>query len=251
MPWKPNGRALRALREKRGWTLDELASKSGVSDRQIRAIESPNPPATIQMRTIRDLSGALKCEREAIADWVDARPTGAPAHAAPEVASKLPPASTLARRAAAERKAKIRPRHVAAADGAAVEVLGFDRLYEVDAAFAAFSENGGARFAVEGTVAEHRAIPRYVEPVLDVQSGVGAQFLIVRKVAREPLYVSVFTRSVEHTRRLIEAERAGQPVVVIARVAVARPRGEWKGFFIFEKQPKPHPWALVVDEVAI
>ncbi len=126
-------------------------------------------------------------------------------------------------------------------------MLGFDRLYEVDTAFAAHERT---RFAVEGAVTEHRAIPRYVEPILDVQSGVGAQFLIVRKVAREPLYVSVFTRSVEHTRGLIEAERAGRPVAVIARVVVARPRGEWKGFFIFEKQPKPHPWALLVDELS-
>ncbi len=282
MPWRPNGKRLRALREQRGWTLEELASRSGVSDRQIRAIESTRPPKTIQMRTIRDLSGALKCEREQIATWVEHEITAepepkaapAPAHVAvqknseppkakrgqkkkaehepeardPEVVErgKLPRASTLARRAAMERQAKIAARSLACADGAAVEVIGFDRLYELDTAFAASERE---RFGVEGAVAEHRAIPRYVEPILDVKSGVGAQFLLVRKVAREPLYLSVFTRSPDHTKKLIEAERAARPVSAIVRVVVARPHGEWKGFFIFEKQPRPHPWALLIEEL--
>jgi len=125
-----------------------------------------------------------------------------------------------------------------------VEVLGFDRLYEVDAAF---GEWGDKRFGVEGVVTEHRPIPRYVEPVLRIKSGIGAQFLVVRKVAREPLYVSLFTRTSAQTRKLIEAERAGTPVAAVARVVVTRPKGEWKGFFIFEKKPKPHPWALLLE----
>jgi transcriptional regulator with XRE-family HTH domain len=244
MPWRPDGLRLRALRELRGWTLDDLAARSGVSDRQIRAIESTRPPTTIQLRTLRDLSGALKCEREEIATWVTPE-----AHTPKEVAAvahKLPTASTLAQRAALERKARIRARTVGASDGSAVEVVGFDRLYELDAAF---GEHEGRRWAVEGKVAEHRGLPTYVEPILDVQTGLGAQFLLVRKVAREPLYLSIFTRSVEHTRRLIEAERNGEKVCAVARVVVARPKGEWKGFFIFEKRPKPHPWALVVDEL--
>jgi transcriptional regulator with XRE-family HTH domain len=244
MPWRPDGQRLRGLRELRGWTLDDLASRSGVSDRQIRAIESSRPPATIQLRTLRDLCGALKCEREDIAKWIEAEPRAPKEVAA--VADKLPPASTLARRAALERKARIRARTVQSADGSSVEIVGFDRLYELQAAF---GEHEGRRWAVEGKIAEHRGLPPYVEPILDVQTGIGAQFLVVRKVAREPLYVSVFTRSVEHTRRLIEAERQSQSICALARVVVARPKGEWKGFFIFEKRPKPHPWALVVDEL--
>jgi hypothetical protein len=70
-------------------------------------------------------------------------------------------------------------------------------------------------------------------------------------VAREPLYVSVFTHASEHTRALIEAEREGRVVAVAARVVVARPAGEWKGFFIFEKRPKPHPWALLAEELIV
>jgi transcriptional regulator with XRE-family HTH domain len=244
MPWRPDALRLRALRELRGWTLDELAARSGVSDRQIRAIESSRPPASIQLRTLRDLSGALKCEREEIATWVTPAPTAPKEVAA--VAHKLPPSSTLAQRAAQERKAKIRARTVAAGDGSPIEIVGFDRLYELDAAF---GEHEGRRWAVEGKVTEHRALPPYVEPILDVKTGLGAQFLVVRKVAKEPLYLSVFTRSVEHTRQLIGAERNGEKICAVARVVVARPKGEWKGFFIFEKRPKPHPWALVVDEL--
>jgi transcriptional regulator with XRE-family HTH domain len=262
VPFKPDGARLRELREQRGFTLEELSSKSGVSDRQIRAIESPSPPATIQLRTIRDLSGALKCNKEDIAIWVS-RPRApaaatsrhtthsAPATAAPapqteedELAGKLPPLSTLARRAALERKLKVPARRIAGPGGKWIEVLGFDRLYEVDTAFGDWA---GKRFGVEGAITEHRPIPRYVEPILRVKTGIGAQFLVVRKVAREPLYVSIFTRTGAQTRRLIAAERAGQSISAVVRVVVTRPKGEWKGFFIFEKKPKPHPWALVVE----
>ncbi len=59
----------------------------------------------------------------------------------------------------------------------------------------------------------------------------------------------MFTRTSAQTRRLIQAERDGADVAAIARVVVARPKGEWKGFFIFEKKPKPHPWALVIDTI--
>ncbi|HZS36707.1 MAG TPA: helix-turn-helix transcriptional regulator [Polyangia bacterium] len=261
MPFVPNGERLRALREQRGFTLEELASKSGVSDRQIRAIESASPPATIQLRTIRDLSGALKCEREEIATWIS-RPSSARANVnvnanadasderqtrgareSEKHEQKLPPLSTLAKRAALERRLRIPARHLQVA-GERVEVLGFDRLYEVDAAFGDWAAK---RFGVEGVVTEHRPIPRYVEPVLRVKTGIGAQFLIVREVAREPLYVSIFTRTSAQTRKLIEAERAGAPIAAVARVVVTRPKGEWKGFFIFEKKPKPHPWALVIE----
>jgi transcriptional regulator with XRE-family HTH domain len=234
---------LRALRELRGWTLEELASRSGVSDRQIRAIESSRPPATIQLRTLRDLSGALKCQHEDVAQWFEAD-ARVPVEVSP-VAHKLPPASTLAQRAALERKARIRPRLIDSSTGK-VEVIGFDRLYELDAAF---GDHEGQKWAVEGKITEHRGLPPYVEPILDVKTGIGAQFLVVRKVAREPLYVSVFTRSGEHTKRLIEAERKAHAVCAVARLVVARPKAEWKGFFIFEKRPRPHPWALVVDEL--
>src|SRR5260370_722878 len=133
MPWRPDGVRLRALRELRGWTLEDLASRSGVSDRQIRAIESSRPPATIQLRTLREPGGF--------------RPKGG--------------------------------RTLAGGPGTAAQ-----------------SPRGG-------------------------------------KGAGEPLYLSIFTRSVEHTRRLIEAERQAQSVCALARVVVARPKGEWKGFFIF------------------
>jgi transcriptional regulator with XRE-family HTH domain len=73
VPWRPDGKRLRALRARRGWTLDELAARSGLSARQIRAIESPRPPATIQLRTVRDLAAALRCNKEQFATWLDAR----------------------------------------------------------------------------------------------------------------------------------------------------------------------------------
>ena len=58
----------------------------------------------------------------------------------------------------------------------------------------------------------------------------------------------MFTRRLDHTRELLQAGEAQARALVIVRVVVREADDDWKGFFIFEKRPKPHPFAFVVDD---
>jgi hypothetical protein len=64
-----------------------------------------------------------------------------------------------------------------------------------------------------------------------------------------PFYATVFTERLADTETLLAAGEKKGGAVVLARVVVRPPAEGWKGFFIFEKRPKPHPWALVVDGI--
>ena len=52
-----------------------------------------------------------------------------------------------------------------------------------------------------------------------------------------------------HTRQLIDLAEEKSRATVLARVVVKEPADDWKGFFIFEKRPKPHPFAFVVEHI--
>lgn len=95
-------------------------------------------------------------------------------------------------------------------------------------------------------------MPARAAAVLDVDVGHGARFLVARNVARGvPFYATVFTRDLAHTRQLIDLAEGQGRATVLARVVVRQPVDDWKGFFIFEKRPKPHPFAFVVERVVI
>ncbi|HEX4459074.1 MAG TPA: hypothetical protein VIA18_13950 [Polyangia bacterium] len=66
-----------------------------------------------------------------------------------------------------------------------------------------------------------------------------------------PFYATAFARALAHSRALIAAGEAKARATVIVRVVVKEPVDDWKGFFIFEKRPKPHAFAFVVDELVI
>jgi len=93
-------------------------------------------------------------------------------------------------------------------------------------------------------------MPPPAATVLGAEVGRAGRFLITRAVtARVPFYATVFTVDGAHTRRLLAPYEDESAATVFARLVVAEPRGAWKAFFIFEKQPRPWPWALVVEEV--
>ena len=52
------GDLVKKLREKKGWTLDELAEKSGISRRHLQSIEYHNRH-NLTLRTIRRLAQAF------------------------------------------------------------------------------------------------------------------------------------------------------------------------------------------------
>src|SRR5215470_17712300 len=122
MAWVPIEGALRKLREARDLSRQELADRSGVTNRTIRAHESSNPPRTMQDDTISVLAKALKVDKSALAKKVADSEL---AHLVAVNASDsrmLPPVKTLTLRAEQERGLGIHDM-VMTASGP-VEVLG-------------------------------------------------------------------------------------------------------------------------------
>jgi transcriptional regulator with XRE-family HTH domain len=274
VPWVPKADELRRLRERLAWSAELLAHKAGVSDRAIRAIESERPPRTMRASTVAALAKALGSPPEALATWVGrashvgaaaspsattAAPAAASATATAAVAAAAGgaaadgaaasaglPTSTLAQHARLERQLGGHARRVSTPSGDH-PLLGPDRLNRL---YTHFLDYEGDRFAVVGRIEDHRGMPPPAAVVLGASVGRGARFLMTRAVtAAVPFYATVFAVDGKHTRRLMRHYDDETTATVIARVVVAEPRGDWKGFFIFEKRPRPWPWALVVDEV--
>ena len=115
MPWIPKKHTLRKIREDAGHTVYTLSVRSGVSDRQIRKIESDNPPGGIFGSNLYALADALGCKKEDLATWTAERPRRQPAVAEPDEKAKrrsrngaLPKPKNLAELAEMERSLRLR-----------------------------------------------------------------------------------------------------------------------------------------------
>jgi hypothetical protein len=195
--------------------------------------------------SVKALAGVFKCAPEELATWIARPPRGADSDEIDSLLA-LPTPSTLARRAHRERELG-RDGEMVETRGRRVELVGPTLLKRCHAACATVA---GERFAVAGVVKDYEALPARAAAVLGVEVGHGSRFLIARTVARGvPFYATVFTRRLAHTQALLRAGEAKARATVIVRVVVENPAGEWKGFFIFEKRPKPHPFAFVVEEL--
>jgi transcriptional regulator with XRE-family HTH domain len=241
MTWVPVRGALRRLREAAKLEQRELAKRSGMTERTIRLLESKRAPKTMYASTAKALAGALRCAPEDLATWVPLR-RGADAGDEIESLATLPQSSTLARRAERER-ALGRDAETLAGH----PLLGPTLLKRCHSACAAME---GQRLALAGVVSDYDGLPARAAALLGVKTGHGARFLFARNVARGvPFYATAFTRELAITRRLIDAGEKKARATAIVRVVVAEPAGDWKGFFIFEKRPRPHPFAFVVEEL--
>ncbi len=246
MTWVPMPRAVRKLRQAAKLEQRELAGKSGLSERAVRLLESRRAPKTMYATTVKALAGALKCAPEDLATWV-ARNRRADSEDDVDSLVALPPASTLARRAKREQELG-RSQETLELDADRYELIGPTLLKRCFTACATVEDR---RFAVSGTVKDYQALPPRAAALLGVRVGHGARFLLARTVAKGvPFYVTVFTRTLEHTERLMALGEQKDRASVVVRVSVAEPSDGWKGFFIFEKKPKPHPFALVVERIA-
>jgi len=250
MTWVPIRGAVRALREAARLEQRELARRAGVTERTVRLLESRAAPRTMHASTVKALAGALACTPEDLATWIArARPTADDEDDAPIADGALPRAATLGRRAARERALGRDAETLALADGTTVPLLGPTLLRRLHIACAAHADQ---RLAIRGVAKEAEPLPARAAPVLDARVGEGARFLVARTVARGvPFYVTVFSRDLAQTTPLLDAVERGARVTLLARVHVAPPdpATDWKGFFVFEKKPKPHPFALVVTHV--
>ena len=245
MTWVPIRDAVRTLREAARLEQRELAKKSGLTERAIRLLESKRAPKTMYAATVKALAGTLKCAPEDLATWVPRR-RGHDADDEIQSLVALPPSSTLARRAHREQELG-RDADTLTTTTGRWPLLGPTLLKRCHAACATVA---GERFAVSGHVKDYEALPARAAAVLGARVGHGSRFLVARNVARGvPFYATVFSRALDHTRRLLDIAEGKTRATLLVRVVVAEPDGDWKGFFIFEKRPKPHPFAFVVEEL--
>jgi hypothetical protein len=192
---------------------------------------------------VKALAGALKCAPEDLATWV-ARRRGHDADDEVQSLVALPPSSTLARRARREKELG-RDAETLDADGVHLALLGPTLLKRCHAACATVE---GMRFGAAGLIKDYEALPPRAAAVLGVPVGSGARFLLARNVARGvPFYVTVFTRELAHTRQLIDLAESQARIQLVVRVVLKPAENDWKGFFIFEKRPRPHPFAFIVE----
>ena len=245
MTWVPVPGAVRKLREAAKLEQRELAKKSGLTERTIRLLESKRAPKTMYAASVKALAGVLKCAPEDLATWL-ARRRGNEVGDDVESVIALPPAGTLARRAQREQELG-RDGDTLITPAGRHELCGPTLLKRCHAACATVESRV---IGFSGMVKDYDSLPARAAAVLGVKVGQGSRFLLARNVARGvPFYATVFTRDLAHTRRLIDVAEAKSRAVLLARVVVAPPDGDWKGFFIFEKRPKPHPFAFVVEEL--
>jgi hypothetical protein len=195
--------------------------------------------------SVKALAGVLDCAPEDLATWL-ARRRGHEVGDDVESVIALPPSSTLARRAQREQELG-RDGDTLLTPAGRHELLGPTLLKRCHAACATVE---GRLIGIAGMVKDYESLPARAAVVLGAPIGHGSRFLLARNVARGvPFYATVFTRDLAHTRRLIDLGEAKARAVVLARVVVRPPVDDWKGFFIFEKRPKPHPFAFVVEEL--
>ena len=247
MTWVPIRGAVRQHREAAKLEQRELAKRSGLTERTVRLLESKRAPRTMYASSLKALATVLQCAPEELATWVQ-RPRGKTDDDddAIETVLALPQPGTLARRAQRERELGRDGTMIETPRGR-FELVGPTLLKRCHAACAAVD---GERFAIAGVVADYGALPARAASALDVDVGHGARFLFARNIARGvPFYATAFSRALVHSRALIAAGEAKARATVIVRVVVKEPVDDWKGFFIFEKRPKPQPFAFVVDEL--
>jgi transcriptional regulator with XRE-family HTH domain len=256
MPWIPKKHTLRKVREEAGHTIYTLAIRSGVSERQIRKIESDDPPGAIFGSNLYALCDALGCKKEELATWTAKRPRREAAVVEKEQPKRsrrngaLLKPKTLSDLAELERTLRLRegldPQQIETEVGS-FDLLSSELLWECHTHFGAFEKQ---RFIVLGRVEQHRPLSHAAATLLRTSTGVGARFQLGRDIAYgAPLMVTVITTSSEETRQLLDIARADEAAAVVARVHVARPAGHWKGFTPIESPDERLPFALVVEHV--
>jgi hypothetical protein len=247
MPWLLLPGTLRQLRRARQLDRRAAARMTGLAIATVRRHEeSALATRGLQDETVRRYAAAYGCAPEAFARWIDhgqvpsARAAAADDDALTDEAA--PPRSTLALRAACER-ALGEPQVV----GDGVPLVGPAFLEKVNTACALFRDQ---RVAIAGRVEDHGYAPEAAARAIDAEVGVGARFRLSRSVVRGvPVFATVFTRRLEHTRYLLERAEDRRRATVLTRVFVKTPGDGWKGFFVFEKRPKPRPFAFVVEDI--
>jgi transcriptional regulator with XRE-family HTH domain len=245
--WRVDGAKVRALRMALMMTLEELARKSGVSDRSIAAIERGDSGA--RPETIRCLAKALGVAPEELlvrdAPTVTPAPTAASAPTPSE--SGLPPPKIAARTnldrlADLTRKRNIAPAPVVVGK-ARVDVLIPPRMQEIFARHVAFD---GKRFVVDGVVERPRALSLEEARALGTKVGVGARYHVLAEIA-PGIELSVTAHATNAKLAAALEAKTGQRARIVVTVRVVG-KNDARVISLFASTRK-RAWAFVVTEV--
>ena len=252
--WTIKSKVLRRLRIEKLWSVEELAKRSGVSVRSIRAYEARD--TTVRPDSMQCLAKALGAEPTELGRVHDpsaTRSNGAGASsrtaiaASPSMTSvtKLPPPSRMEELVEIEREvAPLPPLDTPSGAVAAFTVKSFQDI------FTAYKMFEGERFWLEGVIKAQRGISDAEAEMLGTESGVGARFHIVKEVKPgHAVGITVHTREGTHTRHLQKrvGERA-RIVFSVKRATNGANDAEPRGFAFFMSE-RARPWALVIDDV--
>jgi hypothetical protein len=247
MPWVLIPGALRRLRRAKRLDREATAKLLGLHPWTIHRHETHAlAPHALRAYLVKIYMRGYQCDAESFAVWKDHGDAGAdrPQLVRDPAAPKI---QMLTERAKHELALGIRGKKTVRFGGEEIPVVGNAIINECMTAFALYQDK---RFAVEGLISDTRYLPEAAAHKLDAPLGAGGTFRIDREIVRGlPVYVSVFTRTAEHTRHLIDCNNSEKTTTVIVRICIKPPEGDWKGFFIFEKKPKPRPWIFLVEDI--
>ncbi len=243
-----DGARLRASRMAKMMTLDELAQRSGVSDRTIAAIERGDRGC--RPETIRCLAKALGASTEELLAQTAREPTSArvPAPPTPPRSDTALPPLKLAPRTLLDRLADYTRAHGIApppivVGKARVDVLMPPHMQDIFARHAAFD---GKRFVVEGKVTRPRALSLAEARALGTKVGIGARYEVIAEIAPGmPFSMTVHAT----TAKLADALQAkiGQTARIVVVVRVVG-KNDARVVSLFASTRK-RAWAFVVAEV--
>jgi transcriptional regulator with XRE-family HTH domain len=249
--WKLDGRRVQKERLARGWTVEHLAQKAGISDRRLRTFEKDDEGVAMQSTIlclakcfdlpVTDLASPPTPVARSQKKTVAATPREPPAP--PPVIGPLHEPTQLERLVAIESTTPTRPQLVTP-DGL-VEPLTAKRMQDI---FTAYALRAGSRFYATGRVVTHRGLKAPECGFFGAKAGVASRvFLFVPISGENGLSLTVHARQPEHT--LFLQEKKDQLATVVVRVVLAPEEAVQAGAgFTFFQSKTPREWALVVED---
>jgi len=240
--WFVSSERLARARKAQLITQEELAKRSGVSVRSIRAYERVDQ--RVQIETLQCLAKALATQVTEIASLRKRGESARPPEATPtpDPPSSLPARTPLETLVDLERAAGL------PASTGPVETLTAKRLQDV---FTAYALHDSARFVLEGRVDGMRGIAPDEAKLLGSRGGVAARFHVVKEVVpTKSVGVTVHSAERAHTTKLQALYGETARLVVRVVIVPGEPRDDGPGFSSFiTRLTTKRPWTFVVEEV--
>jgi transcriptional regulator with XRE-family HTH domain len=253
VPWVPVKHALRKLREREGWTIQDLVDKTGLSDTGLKNLESRNPPTFVRPDNASRISEAFGLNLKKHQDWKAQErwvlwvPHAKQSEDVESTELHIHQVSTLARLAKQERDLGLHDVTLQTSAGS-IDLLGQYRQHKVFTTPKLFDRHV---FAVKGKVDHHQTLSSSTAKKIGAAVDEGAVFRLSRMVAKKlPQYVSVFTLNAATTTQMMKAYDDEAWLTLIVHVHYDPPAGPWRGFFFIEADgQKSKKFCFVVEKI--